>query len=203
MFFGSYDHHTLNFLNCCTVVVVLILICSIISWQWVITHQSSAKGACNAHSSSSVVVHQSVPTPNQKVQSAKQNGEEIVQNFPYKKIVDILWRISSTHRHLYFEVSNLETSGFFYIVKYGSPHPVSEIDVEGSLERIDALQICLRCIVISRVVFEIKPSNSKNDTKNFYKENTQKITICVSLLVLHLILVYLFIDPSTEVSKCL
>ena len=109
-----------------------------------------------------------------------------------------MWRISSTHRHLYFEVSNLETSGFFYIVKYGSPHPVSEIDVEGSLERIDALQICLRCIVISRVVFEIKPSNSKNDTKISYKENTHRITIRVSLPVVYLILVLISFEIATR-----
>ena len=79
-------------------------------------------------------------------------------------------------------------------------HPVSEIDVEGSLERIDALQICLRCIVISRVVFEIKPSDSENDTKNFYKENTQKITICVSLPVIYLILLISFEIATRQLS---
>ena len=54
-------------------------------------------------------------------------------------------------------------------------HPVSEIDVEGSLERIDALQKCLRCIVISRVVFEIKSWNSWIGKKIVHKQNTQKI----------------------------
>ena len=64
-----------------------------------------------------------------------------------------------------------------------------EIDVERSCEHFFSIQKVVQLVVISHDVFEIKPSNSENDTKIFYKENTQKITIHVSLLVLSLILI--------------
>ena len=52
-------------------------------------------------------------------------------------------------------------------------HSGSNIDIERSYEHFFSIQKVLQLVVISRVVLEIKPSNTRNDWKILSQRNTQ------------------------------